>query len=243
MLVAWPAAFFLVTGYSEALALALLAWAFVAVRRERFLVAGMLAAALWLTKYYDILLVAALAYEVWGARGSAGRWSLVRRLGLVVVPSVAAVGVWMAYCAHRFHDAFAFAHAQAAWNRTFAWPWHLAWRTVLDLIHLRFLDTSVASVVELFDAVTVVALAAVAVYSFVRVRRSYGLLLVLALAVYSFETILVGETREVTTLFPFFLVLGLWAERHRWLERMAYAAFLPCAYFLIERFVTLRFAG
>jgi hypothetical protein len=114
---------------------------------------------------------------------------------------------------------------------------------VSDLVHWRFLDTSTASVVELFDFVTVVLLAVAAIYVALRVRLSYGLLLGLVWCVFTFETLLLSESREVLVLAPFFVAFGVMAAKRRWLERLALFLFLPCAYFLVERFITGRFAG
>ena len=79
--------------------------------------------------------------------------------------------------------------------------------------------------------------------AFAHLRRSYALFLVLATALFACNTVLESTGREVLVVFPLFLVLATWCERHPWLERLLFALFLPTAYYLIERFVTLRFAG
>jgi hypothetical protein len=167
----------------------------------------------------------------------------VVRGALTVGPVVAVLAAWAGYSDHLDGTPLAFARAQQAWGRTFAWPWTLAHRTTSDLVHLRFLDTSTASFMELFDAVTVVAMALLAVYTYLRIRRSYGVLLGLGWCVFCFDSILVSETREILVFFPFFVGLAAVAEEHPWRERLLLACFLPSAYFLIERFVTGRFAG
>ena len=250
LIAAFPTAFFLLAGYPEALALALCVWTFVAIRRRWWLAAGLLAAGAVMTKYYLAILVVPLAMEVWEAhaerRADVGR-PLDRRTvtdGLSAIgPVVAVLAVWAAYSDHLDGTPLAFARAQSAWDRTFAWPWTLYHHTVSDLVHLRFLDTSTASVMELFDAVTVVAMAGLAVYLYLRVRRSYGVWLALGWCVFSFETILMGETREILVFFPFFVGLAALVEGHPWRERLLLACFLPSAYYLIERFVTGRVAG
>ena len=90
---------------------------------------------------------------------------------------------------------------------------------------------------------TVVLLAVVAVWVFVRVRRSYGVMLGLSWCVYCFESVLVGEVREVLVLAPFFIGLGMWVAGHPWRERVLLALFLPAGYFLVDRFVRGAFAG
>jgi hypothetical protein len=248
LLAAFPTAFFLLAGYPESLALAFLVWAFVAARSGHWLLAGLAAAGAAMTNFYLVIVVVALVVEYGQFRAAAGRQPHRRGLDVVrasalVAPSVVFFAVWMVVCDHLYGDALAFIHAQADWNRHFAFPWTLAHRTIGDLVHLRFLDTSVASVMELFDSVTVVLLAIVAVVVFMRIRRSYGVLLGVSWCVYTFQTILYSETREVLVLFPFFMGMARWVVGHPWRERLVLACFLPSAYFLIDRFVNGRFAG
>lgn len=219
-----------------------------AVRHRHWAVAGLCCAGAFLTKYYLAIVVVGLLAEVWGTRRTLDRDPGVRRryigaLAWVALPTVGALAGWMVYCARRYGDALAFIHVQSHWNRHFAFPWTLAWTTGGDLIHLRFLDTSTASVTELFDTVTVILLVVLAVYPFVRVRRSYGILLGLAVCIFTFQNILYSETREVLALFPFFIGGAEWVARHPWRERVVLALFIPSAYFLCARFVTGMFAG
>ncbi len=249
LLLAFPTAFFFVAPYPEGLALATLVWAFYAARRNWWLAAGLFAAGAALTKYYLVLVVLPLALEAWMARPTGVRpprgWrgDAVRLLA-VGAPAAAALAATLVYQQVHVGSAIAFVHAQSrGWHRHFAFPWTLLSHTVSDMVHLRFLDTSTASVVELFDFVTVLTLAVVAVGVFLRVRRSYGLLLGLAWCVFCFQNVLLSETREVLALFPFFIGLGWWIAGHPWRERALLVLFLPASYFLLERFVQGRFAG
>jgi hypothetical protein len=248
LLVAFPTAFFLLASYPESLALGFLVWAFVAARSGHWLLAGLAAAGAAMTNFYLVIVLAALLVEYWQSRPTGHRWPDNWRIdgvrpAVLVVPSAVFFGVWMVVCNHLYGDALAFVHAQADWNRHFAFPWTLAHRTLGDLVHLRFLDTSVASVMELFDSVTVLLLAIVTVVVFMRIRRSYGVLLGASWCVYTFQTILYSETREVLVLFPFFMGMARWVGGHPWRERLVLACFLPSAFFLIDRFVNGRFAG
>ena len=246
LLVAFPTAFFLVVDYADSLALALVVLAFVAARHQRWAVAGLAASGAFLTKFYLAIVVVGLLVELWTSSRPAGpaeRRVALRRALLVTVPTVAALVGWMVVNAWRFHDALAFVHAQSHWNRHAAFPWTLAWTTAGDLVHLRFLDTSTASVMELFDALTVVLLVVAAVVAWRRVRPSYGVLLALAVCLFTFQSVLYSETREVLALFPFFVVGADVVTGHRWRERVVLAFVVPIAYFLCTRFVTGSFAG
>jgi hypothetical protein len=248
LLVAFPTAFFLLADYPDSLALACTVWAFIAARHRHWVLAGLVAAGAFMTKYYFAIAVVALLVEVWEARSGSSGQAVPRRRAFgwaveVAVPTLAAGIAWMVFSAHRYGDALAFVHVQSLWGRHFAFPWTLAWTTAGDLVHLRFLDTGTASVMELFDAVTVVLLVVVAVYSFLRVRRSYGIMLGLAVCIFTFQSILYSETREVLALFPLFIGGARWVDGHPWRERAVLALSIPASYFLISRFVTGRFAG
>ena len=252
LLLVFPTSFFLLAPYPESLALAFVALALVGARSGKWLFAGLMSAGAALTKYYLVIVAVALCFEVLQQRrlgtqsGEKGEpWTHdALRYAKLVGPTAAAMGAWMIYQQVHLGNPFAFAQAQSAqWNRHFGAPWTLAYRAASDLVHWRFLDTSTASVTELFDSVTVVLLAGMAIYLFMKVRRSYGVLLGFGWCVYTFETYLVGVTREVLVLAPLFVGLGIWASNRRWLERVFLVLFVPCSYFLIQRFVTGAFAG
>ena len=256
MVLAWPSAFFLVATYPESVTLAVATLAFLAARRGHFVAAGLLAAAAAMGKYYLVILLVPLAMEVWFAPRDRAGWRAGRdldwlsplrvtaaRMAAVAAPTLLIMAAWVAYEKAHFGEWLAFIHAQAQWHRHASWPWTSIGQAVSDLVHWRLLDTSTASVVELFDLVTVVLLAVAAVVAFIRIRPSYGVLLGLAWCVFTFQTILLSESREVLVLFPFFAALGLWVARHPWRERALLFLFLPCGYFLLERFVTGKFAG
>ncbi len=256
MLLAWPSAFFLVATYPESVTLAAGTLAFLAVRRGHFAAAGLLAAAAAMGKYYLVLLLVPLAMEVWFAPRGRDTWRAGRdlewlsparvtaaRLTAVAAPTVLAFVAWVAYQKAHFGEWLAFVRSQAQWHRHVSWPWTSIGHAVSDLVHWRLLDTSTASVTELFDLVTVLLLDVAAVLAFLRIRPSYGVLLGLVWCVFTFQTILLSESREVLVLFPFFAALGLWVARHQWRERALLFLFLPCGYFLLERFVTGKFAG
>jgi hypothetical protein len=247
-LVSFPTAFFLLAGYPESLALVFVVGAFLAARRGHWVLAGLAAMLAAMTVYYLVIILAALLVEFWQSRPSDERWfedwrhDLVRPAALVA-PSVVFFALWMVVNDHLYGDPLEFVHAQQLWGRHFAYPWTLFHQTASILIHLQFLDTGVASFVELFDAVTMVLLAVMTVYVFLKVRRSYGVLLGVSWVFFCCQSILKSETREVLVLFPLFMGLGRWVAGHPWRERLVLACFLPSAYFLIERFATDKFAG
>ena len=90
MLLAWPSAFFLVATYPESVTLAAGTLAFLAVRRGHFVAAGVLAAAAAMGKYYLVLLLVPLAMEVWFAPRERDTWRAGRDLEWLSPPRVTA---------------------------------------------------------------------------------------------------------------------------------------------------------
>jgi hypothetical protein len=242
LLLVFPTAFFLVAPYPESLVLAAMVWSYLAARSQHWLVAGLIAAVAVMAKFYAAVLLLALLVEVYESRTSSrGRTAL--SAASVIGPSVLAVGGWMAYLQSAYGDPLKFVHAQAGWGRQLGAPWTLVYHVVGDIVSLRVLDTSKASLAELFDFVSLILLVVLAVYTYRRVRRSYGVMLGAGFLIYVCETALIGTTREVLVLFPLFVGMGLVCAKHRWVERLAVVAFLPCLVLLLTRFVQMRFAG
>lgn len=249
LLAAFPSAFFLLIAYPEALSLAAIVWAFVAARRGSWLAAGILLAAATMTKFYPVVFALPLLVELNEQRGRGADGSKapasreVGRAFALLGPSIVAAGAWMAVCAHLYGDPLASVHVQSEWEQSISFPWTSISRNLYDTVHLRILNPYVGTVMETFDLVSDVAIGAMAVYVFRHVRRSYGVLLAVAWCVFTFQTVLVSETRQTLVCFPFFIGLARLVEGHPWRERCCYALFLPASYFLIQRFVTNRFAG
>ncbi len=243
VLVCFPSAFFLVNAYPQSLGLALVVWAFLAARRGRFVVAGLLVACAALTEYYLAITALALVVEVWPPPAIHHRWRrALGRLGALVVPVLAAAVGVAAWGARRYHDALAVVHVQARWERHLSWPWQSYARNLHDVVSLKML-TFVGTPMELADLIVTAVLGVVALWCLVAVRRSYGVLLLLAWLVFSCQTVLVSETREVLVLFPFFLTPAVWLWRHRLVRLAVVAGGLVGSWLLIERFVTALFAG
>ncbi len=261
LLLCWPTSFFLVAPYPESTALALAGGALLAASRRRWILAGFLVAFATLTKYYLILLLVPVLAAAWSAapRSPAGvhtrteaPWRRHLRALMVwdgsylktALPVVAVLALWIGYVWDHTGSPLAFESAQKRyWGRSFAFPWTSVGRAIGNIVSLRVLDTSSASVVQLFDLVTVIALAFVCLALVRRGRRPEAVCLGSIWCLFTFQSYLIAETREVLVLPPFFAVLGALGQRSIWLERLALALFLPCAYFLIVRFVNGQFAG
>jgi hypothetical protein len=108
----YPIAFVFTAAYSDGLFLALAAGSFLAATRRQPILAGVLGGLACATRLVGLALLPALLVLLWprSARAALGL------IPLVLLP--AAVGAYALYLDHRFHDPWAFVHAQGAfWLR------------------------------------------------------------------------------------------------------------------------------
>lgn len=133
---AFPMAFFFWAVYSESLFLFLSVGALLAMRTQRWWLAGVaIGLAIW-TRSTGLLLLLPLAFEMWRAYHPPrptqpnalppmrpSRWTLPS----LIVPAVALLG-FLLWSWVVFRDPLAPLSAQAGWNRHFSWPWN----TIVD---------------------------------------------------------------------------------------------------------------
>jgi Gpi18-like mannosyltransferase len=116
----FPTAFYLASGYNEALFIFLVVLSFYQLRHRNWWWAGLFGLLASLTRSTGVLLVIPFYYE-YLRRGQcklkAIRWNV---LAGVLIPG--GVVLFAAWCYVRYQDPLAFLHAEAAWNRYLAFP-------------------------------------------------------------------------------------------------------------------------
>jgi hypothetical protein len=234
LVLAYPSAMFLGAGYTEALLLALGAWSFWAALTGRWWLAGVLAAAAVLTKFYAVILIVAVLFEYMDQRGWS--WRRVRLdMAWLVLPSAAALGGWLAYVQLNFGDATRVVTSQKYWDRHLAPPWVTLADAVASLRHLRF--------VGVVDLGALLLLAGLTVYMALRGRRSYAVLMGLSVAACSTSSTLASTARYTAWLFPMFLAAALVLRGKPWLQRAVLVVSAPLMLLLLSRFATGHWAG
>jgi hypothetical protein len=245
----FPTAFFFAAPYTESLFLLLSVGAFLALRRERWLVAGALAALATLTRSPGILLILPLAAQCALALRDAGAWSYERgggglrvawgrlrpREGLVMLAGLllpcAAFAGYTVYLHNQLGrwDALAYAQAHGG-GRELAWPWVGFLRDARALVQLGF-DPNRFQAHILLDTAFALAFIALAVATIRRVALPYVLYawacLLQAICTPAHNWLaLSGIMRYMLVAIPIFFVLGRWGER-RGVERALLWAMLP----------------
>lgn len=223
----FPTSFFFFAPYTESLFLALTIGAFYCARRSRWGLVAVLGILAALTRSPGLLLAPALAVEAvlqWrgGTRG-ARTWPLLRGVvAAAVVPlgTLLYLGYWERYGGDWRRP---FDVQKSGWGKENSWPWDTFWHG------LKLGDQFVGSYPGAYftvDALAVLLLLAVAVWSTVRLRASY--------AVYVWASLLfpmllmwpgrpfLSMPRLLVVVFPLFWCLA--AFEHRWRARDAVVA-------------------
>ncbi|MGB8343470.1 MAG: mannosyltransferase family protein [Ktedonobacteraceae bacterium] len=129
--VLFPTAFFLASGYNEALFLFLALLSFYHVRRGHWWLAGLCGFLASLTRSAGILLVIPFAYEY--LRQRQFQWKAIRWNALAGVLIPCGVAVYALWCYIRFNDPLAFTHGEVYWHRFLAFPGYGIFYSMLNI--------------------------------------------------------------------------------------------------------------
>ncbi len=234
----FPTAFFFFAAYNESLFLLLTASAFLAMRRQKWWLAGILGFLAALTRSAGLFLVIPYLWELWMARETitASDQSSMRKL-LDMLPRVLPVVliplgtvIYCVYCWKAFNNPFAFAAVQSHWDRHLTWPWVGIWEALREIFRIQPFG-SFYEVHLLLDFTATVGFIALAILGWRRLRTSYSIWIALLL----FYTLispaiaqadaLVSNQRFVLEMFPAFITLAALSVKHPRLHQGLLIAF------------------
>ena len=240
----YPYAWFLYgTAYSDALFLALVVSAFLALEADRPVLAGLFGALATATRPTGVVLVIGLVAVALDRRGLLGGKTVRSRLRSAdwgVLLSIAGLAMWCTWLAVRFGNPFAFIETEGAhgWNQA---PGPRTWfkLTFFDHVH------SPPSVWVPLVVQAVLCLAFIASVPAVsrRFGRGYGLYVLATAVIPAISTSdFMGVGRYLLPAFPVFALIGVTLEGRPFAERfvpttmavtlLAGAALFACGYYL-----------
>ncbi|MBN1945037.1 MAG: hypothetical protein JW797_05135 [Bradymonadales bacterium] len=220
-LVPWTYAFCAI--YSESLFFLFTVGAVLAVRRGRYLLAGVAGLLASATRLMGILVAIPLALEYLAARQYRLRSIDWKILFLLLVP-MGLLG-YFAYLWWLTGEPLAYFVAQSGWHKQFVGFWHHP---------ARWLFEGIPDIEELFHLLTVVAMGLVLYLGIRRIRWSYWIYAAIYVLVLLSSTYLLGLPRYFSGLFPLYLILGGLAQWHPAVGRVLLVLFAmsaPVVYF------------
>lgn len=212
----FPSSIFLSAGYTEPLALLLVVSFFLAVSRERFVAAALLAGLAAATRSSGLLLFPVLLWELWRCRPP-------KRFLLEAVPLsiVATSGLWLyvIYLGLTFGHPMAFAEGQAAFHENTTLPARLLSALALEPFgKINLIDLSPAGLDQWF---TLMFIALIVHSWFAGIGRGMTLFAAMVLAL-PYVTLCGGPAgftsmaRFNLVSFPLFIAMALLTERRPW---------------------------
>jgi len=212
----FPSSIFLSAGYTEPLALLLVVSFFLAVSRERFVAAALLAGLAAATRSSGLLLFPVLLWELWRCRPP-------KRFLLEAVPLsiVATSGLWLyvIYLGLAFGHPMAFAEGQAAFHENTTLPARLLSALALEPFgKINLIDLSPACLDQWF---TLMFIALIVHSWFAGIGRGMTLFAALVLAL-PYVTLCGGPAgftsmaRFNLVSFPLFIAMALLTDRRPW---------------------------
>ena len=213
----FPSSIFLSAGYTEPLALLLVVSFFLAVSRERFVAAALLAGLAAATRSSGLLLFPVLLWELWRCRPP-------KRFLLEAVPLsiVATSGLWLyvIYLGLAFGHPMAFAEGQAAFHENTTLPARLLSALALEPFgKINLIDLSPAGLDQWF---TLMFIALIVCSWFAGIGRGMTLFAAMVLAL-PYVTLCGGPAgftsmaRFNLVSFPLFMVMALLTDRRPWI--------------------------
>ncbi len=217
-LAVFPTALYFFAPYNESLFVLLTVACFLALRRERWWLAGALGLLASATRSAGIFLVLPFAVEYLSRRE--WQWRRVRADALAVALIPGGQALYSLYCWVRFGDPLAYAHAQIHWDRVLNWPWMGLWRQVVGLWQAG--PASFFQAHDLLDLAATLFVLVLLVLGWRRLPRSYSLYALLLLATMlllpgggatGYLDPLASNQRFALEVFPAFMTLGLLVKR------------------------------
>ncbi|MFJ4342745.1 mannosyltransferase family protein [Streptomyces sp. NPDC088915] len=238
-----PCAVFLAAGYSEALFLALALPAWLAARRQRWLLASVLAAGATTVRISGLFLAAALVVLFLTTLTTrrdegAGR---KRDAAWLVLPGLSAL-LYFGYLYGRTGDPMAWKHAQErGWYRRFRVPWE-AWSQTW---HEAFDHTQATGYAAQFQADLLAMVLGLVLLAVLVVRRRWPEAVYIALTLWALGTSYwyMSVARSTLLWWPLWVGLAVWSVRRRWVALAYLCLVAPLSTVLAVTFMSGRWAG
>lgn len=227
----FPTAFYFFAPYNESLFLLLTASTFLAMRKQRWWLAGLLGLLAALTRSAGILLVIPYMVELWTTRESitASRQNMLFRiLPILLIPLGTAL--YAIYCWHISGNPLDFIAVQSHWGRHTTWPWQGIWQSLTEIFWYQPFG-SFNEVHNLLDLSATLAFITLAIVGKSTLRASYSVWMGLALLYMILSPAIVAldplesNQRFVLEMFPAFITLSMLGIKHPRLHQAIMLAF------------------
>lgn len=209
----FPTSYFLHIPYTESLFLALTLGCFLAARKKFWLAAGVLGALACLTRINGLVLIPALAFEIWSEYRETRKFN-PNWLFLILIAT--GFGTYLALNYFLTGDPAMFlVHQREHWHRYFRVPWEGIWETYQRIYSPKPADSQMMGLQELlFVIIGVFA----TIGGWRHLRNSYRVWMGVNWLLFVSTSFVLSVPRYTLTLFPIFTLMALTARRNWWIN-------------------------
>ena len=228
----FPTSYFLHIPYTESLFLALVIGSFLAARKRFWLTASILGALACMTRVNGLVLVFALAFEVWDEYRETREFNRAW-LFLGLIPAGFSVYLTLNYFVTGSPTTF-LEYQREHWQRYFRVPWEGIYESYKRMFNPNIVHAQLYGVQEMLFVV--IGFAATVV-GWSRLRNSYRAWMVANWLMFVSTSFVLSVPRYTLTLFPLFILVAIAAKRS-W----AFQVFFVCWSILFLGLFTMQFA-
>lgn len=244
LMLIFPYSFFLIAVYSESLFLLLAASCFYFARKKNWLAASLLACLAGASRPTGIILFPVLIFEYF--ESIKFNFSAIKKNSGCLFLSPLGLILYAFYLYHNFGDPLLFAKAQSAWGRATNFSITLPFKTFFSYLHDFFraiITPNPADIARSFDFVFLCFFLILSLAVFFKIRRSYGLFMLLSLLPSILTGNYVSVGRFAAVLFPGFFLLAKISGKSKIFEYGLIMAFALFSTIIIVLFVNSNWAG
>jgi len=239
----FPTAFFFFSAYNESLFLLFTLGGFLALRRQRWWLAGLAGGLSALTRGAGLFFVIPFFYELWVHRQQIKtRWTTLISAIVPIILIPLGTALYSLYNWQITGNPFTFASVQSHWSRYLSLPWMGIWQNLWQIFwHQPF--GSFYQVHALIDLIMTLSFLALTILGWHKLRMSYNLwlafvfLYILITPSIGQRDALISNQRFVLEMFPAFITLALLGQRYPRLHETILWSFPPLLLILSLLFV------
>ena len=207
----FPTSYFLHIPYTESLFLTLCVGCFLAARKRSWILVGILGGLACLTRINGLILLPALAFEIWEEYRETKSFNK-KWLVLLLIPFGFGIYLWINYYVTGSPTMF-MVHQREHWFRYFRPPWEGIWETFKKIYNDKPASAQMTGVQELlFVGIGLFA----TIVGWRHLRNSYRVWMVANWLLFVSTSFVLSVPRYTLVMFPIFILMSLAAVKNWW---------------------------
>lgn len=207
----FPTSYFLHIPYTESLFLTLCISCFLAARKRSWILVGILGYFACLTRINGLILIPALAFEIWNEYSETKKLNR-KWLALLLIPTGFLIYLAINYYVSGNPTMF-IVHQREHWFRYFRLPWEGLWETLKTIIY----EKPSAAQMRGFQEILFVSIGLAAIIAGWRqLRSSYRVWMIGNWLLFVSTSFVLSVPRYTLVLFPLFILMGFVAAKNWW---------------------------